>query len=190
MLPLVHILRSDQTVFTLKEIALLLRETNITLLKRRIHYLVTTGQMYFLRKGLYAKTLPYDPLEAATKIYTPSYISLETVLQQEGVIFQHYDTIFAVTYLSREIRVDKHIFCYHKLKNEILVNPAGLIQTKTHWIASKERAFLDRIYLTPHYYFDNLASMNWASCYELIAIYGKKVMEKQLNEYYKHRIHA
>lgn len=56
-----------------------------------------------MHKGTYARDKNYDQLEVVNTIFTLAYISLETVLGREGVIFQHYDQIFVISYLSREI---------------------------------------------------------------------------------------
>jgi hypothetical protein len=110
------VLRSKNTVFTFKDIALLWRNPNTDLVKRQIHYYVKTGRLYPIRRGIYATDPDYNRFELATKIYTPSYVSLETVLQKEGVIFQHYSKIFVVTYLTREIRCDGQTYAFKKSK--------------------------------------------------------------------------
>ncbi|MFW6160339.1 MAG: hypothetical protein ACOC57_04270 [Acidobacteriota bacterium] len=92
-------------------------ETNAALLKRRINYYVKNKELYSIRKGIYAKDRNYDRLELANKIYTPSYISLETVLSREGIVFQHYDQIFVVSYLTREITCDGQRYVFRKIKD-------------------------------------------------------------------------
>ena len=84
-----NLLRSKQTVFSFKELMLLWGGINSTTARARIHYYVAQGQLYPLRRGLYAKDKDYDRFELATRIFTPSYISFETVLQSQGIIFQH-----------------------------------------------------------------------------------------------------
>src|SRR3990167_9660136 len=108
------ILRAKNSVFTFKDIVLLWKESVPALAKRRIHHYVKTGKLQAIRRGIYAKDENYNRLELATKIYTPSYVSLETIIRKEGVIFQHYETIFVITYLSREIVVDGQTYVYKK----------------------------------------------------------------------------
>jgi len=107
---ILSILREGNTVFTFKDILLSSRETNTSLLKRRINY-------YVKNKGIYAKDKNYDRLELANRIYTPSYISLETVLSREGIVFQHYEQIFLVSYLTREIICDGQKYVFRKIKD-------------------------------------------------------------------------
>lgn len=179
------ILRSENTVFTFKDIVLLWREDNPKLAKRRINYYVKTGKLHSIRRGIYAKDKNYNRLESATKIYTPSYVSFETILRKEGVIFQHYETILIASYLSREITADGQIYSYKKLKDTILTNSAGLVKKQGYTEASKERAFMDMLYLYKNYYFDNLHSINWDKSFELLPIYGSNALEKRLTTYYK-----
>ena len=85
------ILRLKSSVFTIKEILITLEEKKSSLLRRRLNYLVKKGELYSIRRGIYAKDKNYDRLELATKIFTPAYISFETVLAKEGIIFQYYN---------------------------------------------------------------------------------------------------
>ena len=179
------LLRTKNTVFTFKEISLIWQETNSDLIKRRINYYVKTGKLYQLRRGVYAKDKNYDKLELATKIYTPSYVSFETVLAQVGVIFQYYRQIFVASYLSREITIDDQAYSYKKIKDTVLTNSLGIETKENYSIASPERAFLDILYLYKDYHFDNLAPLDWEKIYKILPIYGKKIMEKKVKKYYE-----
>lgn len=194
MLPLVYnmdytglsaILRSKNTVFTFKDIVLLWRENDPKLAKRRVNYYVKTGKLYSIRRGIYAKDKNYNRLESATKIYTPSYVSLETVLRKEGVIFQYYETIFIASCVSREIMADGQVYSYKKIKDTALTNSAGLVRKPGYMEASKERAFMDILYLYKDYHFDNLYSIDWNKCFELLPVYNSNALEKRLTMYYK-----
>ncbi len=172
------------TVFTLKEISLLFPKISYQSLKDRLSYAVSKKKLLRLKKGVYSK-IKFEPLELANKIYTPSYISLETVLQKEGIIFQNYLTIFVASYLTRKINVFDYQIQYRKIKNEILFNKEGIEELNGYFIASKERAFLDAIFLYKNYHFDNLKIINWEKVFQLIKIYRSKVLEKRVKEYYQ-----
>jgi hypothetical protein len=187
---ILSILRREYNVFTFKDILLASGEANADLLKRRINYYIKKGELYQIRKGIYAKDKNYDRLELANKIYTPSYISLETVLAREGIVFQHYDQIFVMSYLTRGITCDGQKYVFRKIKDTILTNALGVEKKDGYFIASRERAFLDTIYLSKNYFFDNLSSIDWNRCFEIISIYGNKAMEKRLRSYYKMAKHA
>lgn len=51
-----------------------------------------------------------------------------------------------------------------------MTNSLGIQKKDNYYIASKERAFLDTIYLNQSYYFDNLSSIDWEKCFEMIII--------------------
>ena len=127
----------------------------------------------------------FNKRELATSIYTPSYISFETVLRDAGIIFQHYETIFVASKWPKTIKIDKCNLTFRKLKDKVLFNSMGVIHKNNYSIATPERAFLDTIYLFPHYYFDNLKSINWKKCFEIVKIYNNKQLLKRLNKYYK-----
>lgn len=176
--------RKKQSVFSTKEISLLFPDISYPNLKRKISYYVKTGKILRLRKGIYGKK-DYNHLELANKIYTPSYISFETALKKEGVIFQESSATFVASYLTRRIQcVGLDIF-YRKIKNEVLVNLRGLERKEGYFIASKERAFLDAVFVYKDYHFDNLSVLNWDTVFDLLKIYKSKVLEKRVNQYFK-----
>lgn len=174
------------TVFTTQEISLILKESDLNRLKSKINYFVKKGELISLRRGLYAKTNGFEILEVANKILTPSYISLETVLQDSGVTFQDYSkTIFVLTYQTRDIKLGKYTISFKKIKDDVLANPKGIQIKDGYAIASVERAFLDRIYLSNNYYFDNLNPIDWKSARALLKIYKNTAMERRYKKYVK-----
>lgn len=184
------LLRSKNTVFTFKDLSLVWNETDANLIKKRVYRYVKMGKLYPIRRGIYAKDDNYDKNELATRIYTPAYISLESVLAKEGIVFQSYNQIFVVSYLAREIACDGQTYVFRRIKDTILTNSLGIEKKDNYHIASKERAFLDTIYLNKDYHFDNLSSINWNECFEMLPIYDNKAMSIRLASYYKPFKHA
>lgn len=182
---LFNILRSKSTVFTFKDLLLATNEAKPQLLKRRLSYYLKKGQLYHIRRGFYAKDKNYDRLELASKIFTPSYVSFETILKQEGVIFQYYSTIFVASYQTKEIVCDGQTYSFKKIKDTILLNSAGIESKGVYCVASKERAFLDMLYLNKDYYFDNLAPLDFDKVFALLPIYKNQRMIKKVNLYFK-----
>ncbi len=181
---IITLYKSKQTVFTINDIALLWREQNRNNLRVRIKYFVDKGDLIRLRRGVYAKP-EYDVLEAATRIYTPSYVSCETVLRREGVIFQHYDTIFAISYLSRNVTLDDGTkITYRRIKEAMLLNTIGLERKIYYTIATKERALVDMVYLFGNIYFDNLRGIDWHLCQRIARAYNSKGLEQKVNSYF------
>ena len=182
---ILSILRSKSTVFTFKEILISSGLVEADLLKRRLNYYVRKGELYSVRRGLYAKDKNYDRLELATKICTPAYVSFETVLAEAGIIFQHYKKIFVATYQTKEIECDNQIYSFKKIKDEILTNTAGLENRGNYFAATKERAFLDVLYLNKNYYFDNLPPLDLKKIQDLLPLYNNKRMIKQVKKYFE-----
>jgi hypothetical protein len=182
---ILDIYRLNRSVFSTQDIALIWKETDPDTIKARINYYVKKKKLFPLRKGFYAKDSEYSRFELASRIYTPSYISLETVLQKEGMIFQFYESIFVVSYLFREITCGDQKYAYRKIKNEVLTNAMGLKEEANCFMATKERAFLDTLYLYGDYHFDNLKPLDWELCARIAPIYNNKSMVKRFNSYYK-----
>ena len=183
---ILDIYSSKNTVFSTRNIALIWEESNADLVKRRIYRYVKAGKLYAIRKSFYAKDKNYNKLELAIKIYTPSYISFETVLGRAGVIFQLYSQIFVASYLTREISADDQKYSYRKIKDSVLTNNAGIEHKENYSIATLERAFLDVVYLNKSYHFDNLSQLNWNKVFEVLPIYDNKQMEKKVKEYHEY----
>lgn len=177
--------QSPKTILTIKDIALIWEETNTVNLLSKIKYYAKQGSLIRLTRGVFAKNKEYDVKELATSIYTPSYVSFETVLREEGMIFQHHDSIFVAGPYPTTKKIGDHTITFRKLKNSVLYNALGIKNKKNYSIATPERAFLDTIYLSPKFYFDNLRSINWERCFELTKIYGNKQLIKRLATYQK-----
>ncbi len=180
------ILRSDQTVFTFKDMLLMWGGIDVITARKRVNYYIKSGNLYPIRRGIYAKDKDYDRLELATKIFTPAYISFETVLGNAGVTFQYYSQIFVASYQTKEIIADGQKIVYKTLKSAILTNSAGIENKENYAIASPERAFLDVVYLSKDYHFDNLGALDWDKVNEIVPIYGKnRRISGQISKYYQ-----
>lgn len=173
-----------ESVFTVNEIAQLIPAISYKSLRDRLYYFTKIGKLKRLHRGIYAKK-EYNPFELANKVYKPSYISLETVLVKAGVVFQHYETIFLVSYLTRAIKVNSTDIQYRQIKGDVLTNTQGIEQKTGYFIATLERAFLDAVYIYKNYHFDNLGAISWEKVESLKKIYKSKVFEKRAGEYYK-----
>lgn len=181
---LLDLIRSKNTIFTSKDVFLLWEETDVNFVRKKLYRYVKTGKLYSVRKGVYAKDKNYEKNELATKIFTPSYVSFETVLTKAGIVFQFYGQIFVASYLTRELIIDNQTYVFKKIKDTILTNQTGIEIRENYFIASPERAFLDVVYLNKEYHFDNLAGINWDKVDEILPIYGgNKRMEAKVKKY-------
>lgn len=179
------LLRSPRTIFSIPDVALLWGEENRSIISIRLNRYVKAGKLIRLRRGLYAKDENYDRFELATRICVPAYVSFESVLTRAGVNFQYYGNIFVASYINREIKVDGQIITFVRIKDYVLSNSIGIEHVSGYAVASPERAFLDRIYISKDYHFDNLRNLNWDRIFEILPIYHSKRMEGRVNKYYK-----
>ena len=72
------------------------------------------------------------------------------------------------------------------IKDAILTNTSGIENRGNYFAASKERAFLDVLYLNKDYHFDNLSPLDFGKIQSLLAVYNNKRMDKQVKKYFKH----
>ncbi len=173
-----------ETVFSIDEISQLFPNLAHKNIRDRLYYFTKVGKLKRLHYGIYAKE-EYNSLELANKLYRPSYISLETVLAKAGVVFQYYETIFVVSYLTREVKLSEISIQYRQIKGNVLTNTQGIEQKSGYFIATLERAFLDAVFIYKNYHFDNLDAIDWEKVNELKKIYANKSFEKRVKEYYK-----
>jgi predicted transcriptional regulator of viral defense system len=187
---LTTILRCPKTVLTYKDILLLWGEPDSGAARVRLNRYVRNGALYRIRRGIYTKDKNYNQAELATRIFTPSYVSFETVLSKEGVTFQFYSEIFIASYLTRQIAIDGQVYSFRKIRNAILTNPAGVVHKDESSFATKERAFLDTLYVNTDYHFDNLGGLDWNTVFEILPIYGNKRMAKKVKEIFEQAAHT
>ena len=179
------LLRSAKTVFSTKDIALLWREAGSNAMRVRLNKYAKAGKLIRVRRGIYAKDENYDRFEMATRIYTPCYVSFETVLTRAGINFQYYETIFVASYVKREINVDGQTIAFERLRKFILTDASGVEHERGYAIATKERAFLDRIYVSKDYHFDHLDILDWDKVFAILPIYQSKRMKQKVQEYFE-----
>lgn len=168
-----------RTVFRLVDVAMLSGVTDIPGLSKKLNYYVRKKQLENPRKGIYVKP-DYNREELACCLYSPCYISLGYVLQKKGIIFQYDSQITVISYLSRVKEIDNQSYRYRKLKGELLVNNTGVMQLPNYVnMAVAERAFLDMLYLSPEFYFDNLNSLDRSLINKLLPIYQSGALTKR-----------
>jgi len=178
------LLRSPQTIFSSKDVALMWGEESENIIKNRLNKYVKSEKLFKVRRGLFAKDKNYNRYELATRINTPSYISFETVLGSSGMTFQYYGNIFVASYIKRNMEVDGQKIEFVRMKDYVLSNTLGIKNSDGYARATKERAYLDRIYVSKKYYIDNESPIDWQKVFEILPIYHNKRMEKTVKKYY------
>ncbi len=180
------LLRSPKTVFSTKDVALMWGEAKDQTVVGRLKKYVKAGKLVRVHRGIYAKDKDYNRFELATRIYTPSYISFETVLTRTGINFQFYGNIFVASYVTREIEAGGQKISFVRMKDYVLSDTTGIEHQDGIARATKERAFLDRIYVSKEYHFDNLDGLDWNKVFEILPIYHNKRMEKKVKTYFEY----
>ncbi|MDD3608109.1 MAG: type IV toxin-antitoxin system AbiEi family antitoxin domain-containing protein [Candidatus Moranbacteria bacterium] len=177
-----ELLKSEKTVFSVQDVATMFG-LNGQYLRTVLTRLATKGDIAQITRGLYSVSgKQVNFLELANKLKKPSYVSLETVLTQAGVVFQDYgQTIFSVSDNSIEKNVSGKNFQYLKMKDSVLYNPTGIRNNGNYMAASLERAVCDRLYFSPGYYFDNIEKADPEKLLQLAEIYENKRLKKEVS---------
>lgn len=166
---------SEKSVFTISELALFWKISNKNVLRVIINRSVKSGYLIKIQRGVYAlNKKEIDVFELANKLKKRSYVSFETVLAKEGVIFQWYDAIFSAGDRAADIENKFGKFQYRMMPERVLDNGKGIINNRKYFIATKERAFCDKIYKDGIGYFDDLSGLNKEKTFEIAKIYNNK----------------
>ncbi len=155
------------TVFTISDIKTILDINDNKSIYNALFYAVKKKELYKISDGIYSYNKSYSRKEFGNKFRTPSYISLYTVLKEEGIVFQPYSSIFLISNRSEKIEIDGQEYVYRKIKDSILLNSFGIYEKNGIAVATKERAICDKLYLDGIEYFDNTRDIDWKLLTEL-----------------------
>lgn len=140
-----------------------------------------------LKNGLYVFAENRPSLWAlANKIYSPSYISLETALSYYGII---PETVYAITSvtskITRSFAVEDNAFLYKKIKREAFTGYQPVAAGKeTVFVAEKEKALADYLYFVFLKHANMSERIRWDKIsrrrlMSYIRIFGNKKFERQ-----------
>lgn len=145
----------DEPVF---ETGLLLTgAVNPSHVRRQLSRWARSGQIYRLRRGLYALAPPYQkvkphPFLIANRMSRGSYVSLQSALAYYGLIPEYVPLVTSVT-TARPGRWETPlgVFEFRHLKANLFFGyrQRDLGSGQTAFIAAPEKALLDLVYLTP-----------------------------------------
>jgi len=149
------------------------RNTLLTSLKRY----VKSGLIFRLYRGLYSikPIAELDPLLlGAQAINSYCYLSGETILAKQGIIFQQVDSFTFMGKKTKRFKVENYRYYCRQLKDEFLYNDIGIDKTGKFNLATSERAVADILYFDPSYHFDNPDTINWAEVHKIqVTVYNK-----------------
>jgi predicted transcriptional regulator of viral defense system len=174
--------QSGKTIFSLEDLGKIWEIEDEDYLKLVASRLFNRGEIIRVSRGIYALKESCNLYELANKLRKPSYVSLETILQEEGIIFQDYGkTIFSISNNTLTKKANGYDFEYYKIKDEALFNSLGVEMSEKASKAIPERAICDKLYLSSRYYFDNLRNINKEKLLEISKIYGNKRLEREVS---------
>ena len=168
--------RLDGALFHIGDLARIWKIENNNLRVALKRY-VEAGVIYRVYRGLYSlkKLEELDSLVLGAKaLNSYCYLSTESVLANQGVVFQKLD---APTFLGAKNKrfkiVDNNYYC-RQLKDVFLFNDLGVDKRAGINIASLSRAVADILYFNPRYHFDNPQAIDWEEVKRIQkAVYNK-----------------
>ena len=161
--------RTKETLFHTKELAVIwgISDTNnlYTTLKRYVKNKI----LFRVYKGLYS-LLPLEQVDRTLlglkALHQYAYLSTETVLFNEGVIFQPPSYITLISKISRQFTIGKTNYKCRQMEEKSLYQNDGIMIKGRIRIAGIERAIADLLYFNPRAHVDN-KKVNWEKVKEL-----------------------
>lgn len=157
-------MKADQKLFHTRDLALLWGITNKNTLYTLVKRYIDKGILIPIHKGFYS-TVPIDNLDpvrfALGYLHQYAYLSCETILVREGIIFQHSSIITMVSAVSTRFALGRWNFLVRKLQGRYLYNDLGVIKKDNGFEADVSRAVADMLYFNPRYFFDAKDRIDW-----------------------------
>lgn len=164
------LLKQDKKLFHTNDLALLWKIKIPNTLYTTIKRYVQKGILIRIHKGFYSifPIEKLDPVEVGIGyLHTFAYLSTESVLVENGIIFQVSDYITLVSSVSKKFTVGSYSYLVRKMKDEFLYQTMGLTQKHGIQAASLERAVADMLYFNSNFHFDNRHAINWEKVLEI-----------------------
>lgn len=135
----------EGNIFSMLDVVKLFPDEKPEAVRTQLYRLVKKGHIFPIKRGIYTfDKSKIDEFELAGKLYSPSYISLETALNFYGVIPDVPIAVRSVTPITtKKIETGLGDYYYSKLNNKLFF---GFYQSPYN-IAYKEKALLDYFYI-------------------------------------------
>ncbi|MCI0447718.1 type IV toxin-antitoxin system AbiEi family antitoxin domain-containing protein [bacterium] len=147
-----EVLPSD--VFTDTEASALMQKNSPDARYGLIKRAIASGDIIQLRRGVYAlgkryRRQPFNLFELANKIYSPSYVSLESALSYHGWIPEAaYTTTSISAKRSKEFKTPAGVFSYTRIPRFNFIGVERMVQGKSIFlIATPTKALIDYVYV-------------------------------------------
>jgi predicted transcriptional regulator of viral defense system len=160
----------DKKMFHTSDLALLWEIDKPNTLRTTLKRFVDRGILKRIHKGFYSTVDidKLDPLDLGfAYLNSFAYVSLESILVRNGVIFQELHSIIYVSDRTKSFEVNNKKYKVRQMNPRHLYNTAGIIRVANHYEASIERAVADMLYYNPKYHFDNVRGLDFDSVVKL-----------------------
>jgi predicted transcriptional regulator of viral defense system len=172
------IAKTKEQIFHLNDLARIWGIANRQNLAMTLNRYVAAGLIYRIYRGLYSlkPAAELDPLILGAKaLNNYCYLSGETILAKQGVIFQQVNYFTFIGSSTKRFKIGTYKYYCRQLKGDFLYNDTGVLKTgKAFNEATLERAAADILYFNPRYHFDNPMAINQAKLKDIQnAVYNK-----------------
>lgn len=135
----------ERNFFNINDVFKFFPDEKATTIRTQLYRLTKKRTIVLIKRGLYCfDKSKIDELDLAEKLYSPSYVSLETALNYYAIIPDIPMTVNCVTpTTTKKINTALGNFYYQKIDSKLFF---GFSQTPFN-IAHKEKALLDYFYL-------------------------------------------
>ncbi len=169
------LLKDGRDLYHTQDLAVLWGVFNENTLYKTISRYLEKQILHKIHKGFYS-TKPLseiDPLlYGIESLHRYAYLSCESILVEEGVIFQEVKYITLVSDISKRFEINNYHFLSRKMKDVYLKNNTGIEIKNGIRRATLERAVADLLYFNPHYYMDNVKNIDFKKVKEIKKIIG------------------
>jgi len=164
------LLKLKEKLFHTNDIALLWGINNKNTLYTTIKRYVQKGILIPIHKGFYS-TISLDQIDpfklAVGYLHRFAYVSCETVLIREGIIFQKENYLTLISSVSKKFTISNRPYLVRQLKDSYLYYDRGIDRIDGVLTANVERSVADLLYFNSNYYFDNEKKIDWKEVREI-----------------------
>lgn len=153
-----------ETVFHARDLAHAFGITNLNTLYTTLKRYCQSGIFYRIYKGLYS-FVPLEKIDPSVlglkALHRYAYVSLETVLFDEGYISQPPQVMTLISSISKKFVLGPNHYTCRRIPSRALFNPIGLDPRFSYYRAGVSRAIADLLYFNPHAAIDTEFRVNW-----------------------------
>lgn len=181
-----QIAKLGETVFHTKDLASLWQIENPNTLYTTLKRYTQKGLLFRIYKGFYSiKPInQLDPLMLGIKaLHQFAYLSVETVLFQEGIIQQSVDGITLISSQSKKFSIGNYFYHSRKLEDRYLHQTVGVVDKNNVKTATISRAVADLLHFNPQAHFDADKLINWKEVKKIQQEMGYSLTPQRYNKH-------